>query len=86
MTRSVTLYIDADTYQDIVETAGYEAYNRAVGYLSSWALGADNYPEVAIYGCGDGELYAHYIRSDGTRGYTIGAIWHSEDQRYSFHS
>ena len=86
MTRSVTHFIDADTYWTIVELVGYKPYQQAIGYLSSWSHGSDNYPEVAIYGCSDGELYANYIRSDGSRGYSIGAIWHPEDQRYSFHS
>jgi hypothetical protein len=86
MTRKVTQYIDADTYQNVVEQTGYEAYYKAIGYLSSWSLGSDNYPEVALYACGDGELYAHYIRPDNTVGYVLGAVWHPDERRYSFHS
>ena len=86
MTRTVTHYIDADTYQTIVELVGYKPYQQAVGYLSSWSHGSGNYPEVAIYGCGDSELYAHYIKPDKTVGYVLGAVWHPDTQHYSFHS
>lgn len=86
MTRKVTHYIDADTYQNVVEQTGYEAYYKAIGYLSSWSLGSDNYPEVALYACSDGELYAHYIKPDNTVGYVLGAVFHPDERRYSFHS
>lgn len=86
MTRKVTQYIDADTYQTVIEQTGYAPYYKAIGYLSSWSLGSDLYPEVNIYACGDGELYAHYIKPDNTVGYTIGAVFHPEERRYSFHS
>jgi len=57
---------------------------HAVGYLSTWNM---SYPKLRIYAeHNTANLMANYFKEDGTCGYTIGAIWDSTCQKYSFNS
>ena len=84
--RIVMIIIDPDTEHTLREEVGSKEYDAAIGYLSTWNL---SFPTVQIYCTGSGprsnpELLAIYSYPDGTRGYTIGAVWHGD--HFGFHS
>lgn len=64
-----------------------EVFDKALSYLSHWAL--TSYNHVSIMIARDYEMTAFYQHKNGDtvlRQYVIGGIWHPEDKRYSFHS
>jgi len=56
---------------------------EALGYLSTWNM---TFPICNIYLDGKTDMIAVYRNADNTHGYTIGAIWHTDDNKYTFHS
>lgn len=59
--------------------------DKAVGYLTNWALGHSRYQKCRIVGDDQGCLTAHYSDEKGETTYVIGAILR-ESGEYSFHS
>lgn len=76
---TITIYLQPEVLDAIVEITGRENMYKAIGYLATWG----GYPQVSIYSDGKADLIAVYS-PDGIRGYTIGAIW--DGISYSFHS
>jgi hypothetical protein len=70
------------------------AFERAIGYLTTWGL--SGYPSVWIFPDGSGDMVANYFRTEpelnsygypATRpDYQLGAIYDHEAKSYSFHS
>lgn len=57
----------------------------AIGYLSLW--GFPSFPVVDIHPDGKTDLLAVYTDPENSaRRYVIGAIWRSDENRYTFHS
>lgn len=82
--RTVTLNIDQEKVFDVRERH-HEEFIQAVGYLVGWAF--DLYDTVSIVDDREpGDLAAYYANSENDKRYVIGAIWHPEEGRYSFHS
>ena len=84
--RQVVVHLDATQQTQIREVAGADAFNRAIGYLSTWNM---SFPVVEIYADRElPDLVAHFYRLDTSNqqvhAYTIGAVWH--DDHYGFHS
>ena len=69
-----------------------KAFEDAIGYLASWAIGSDRERSVSIavsYTDRDAEITATYWSGEVLQGqcsYCISAIWHPDEQRFSFHS
>jgi len=90
--RTITLQIDVTDEEKIFEAVPRAEYERAVGYLLSWAK--DAYPYVALCAPGprEGALVALYRKEAGQHrpDYVIGAIWHEDSGattgHYGFHS
>ena len=62
----------------------YEATTQAIGYLSTW--GGPKYSKVYLFAMKD-EITATYFDTNPNRvAYCIGAIWHEDEKRFSFHS
>ena len=82
--RTIEILPDNDVVSIIAEKVGYSNLQAAVGYLSRWNL---NFPIVKIYmDSRDQGMEAAYFNADRTQRYVIGAVWHEDEQRYSFHS
>jgi hypothetical protein len=68
-----------------IEEKSNPVASRALGYLATWAL--SGYDQVSIYPDGnDNDLIAVYTSSTGEHKFVMGAIWHEDEGRYSFHS
>ena len=80
-TRIVTLHLSPGEKTEISERTDWNELQRAIGYLSAWAL---DFPKVNIYRDGETDLVATYFNEKDERVYTIGAVWH--DDHYGFHS
>ena len=76
---TITLFLQPEVLDAIVEITGRENLYKAIGYLATWG----GFQTVSIYSDGKADLIAVYSQ-DGVRGYTIGAIW--DGIRYGFHS
>lgn len=87
MPRTITLHIDGDQHNEIIETTGHAPLNVAIGYLCSWN---ESLPICNIYRSsrpGDPpELLAVYSDEKNTRQYAIGAVWREDQGQFSFHS
>ena len=82
--RTVTLNIDQEKVFDVRERCPKE-FSQALGYLAGWAI--DLYDTVSIVDDREpGDLAAYYTHSENDKRYVIGAVWHPEESRYSFHS
>lgn len=57
---------------------------EAIGYLAIWNY--SGFSQVHIYPDGKQHIVAHYSNLRNERQYTIGAIYHDETGKYSFHS
>jgi len=86
--RIITIHFDTNNL-----TAPMKEYQRAVGRLSTWAIGI--YDKVDIYSDGENDMVAHYsvsseeeadIPYEKRRKYVIGAIFSPSSEEYSFHS
>lgn len=80
--RKITFDDECEKQQDFM-TENSEAFASAFMYLSMWGLGS--YTEVNLIWLRDDEILAQYSMPNGST-YTIGAIWHSDEKRFSFHS
>lgn len=90
MARTVNIHLGDEDYIRIgmnthAGSPGHLKLYEAIGYLSSWNT---NYPTVDIYrdNYGPYDLIAVYSNADGSRGYTIGAVWDVVACKYGFHS
>lgn len=81
--RSVIIHLNAVELSNLRHHVGGENLFAAIGYLSTWNL---TFPLVNIYGDGQTDLVAVYLNADGSRGYTIGAVFGSHCGKYGFHS
>jgi hypothetical protein len=58
---------------------------EAINYLTLWSI--PSFPVVNIYHDGDRDFVAVYTDpANSGRRYVIGAIWRSDESRYTFHS
>lgn len=86
-------FTDSERY-DNFRVGRDDKMQAAIGYLSTWCMNSYNRVSISLqFGreVGDAEFVAFYYREDdkGVRQpgqYTIGAIWHEDGQRFSFHS
>lgn len=81
--RTITLHLSATEKTLMAERVGSQELFKALGYLGTWNM---TFPHVDIYSDGETDLVASYKCADGSRGYTIGAIWNAAESRYGFHS
>jgi hypothetical protein len=79
--RTVEINITPEQYEQALDTVGREAFQNAIGYLTTWSL---NHPRVVIYIEDECDLVAVYKDETNTTQYVIGAVWH--DDHYGFHS
>jgi len=86
MPRTIELQLTSEDMANIAKclpNCDWKPLWVAIGYLSTWSAHA--YPKVQIMRDGDGpDLFAHYLKEDGSIGYLIGAVWHNT--HYGFHS
>ena len=75
-----------ESVSEFVEKHGipHAVFWNAIGYLSCWS--ADSKPRCEIQPNRDGDMVAHYYNENGEHAYTIGAVWHEDEKRYSLHS
>ena len=80
--RQTTINLDAVQMTQIREIVGPEAFNAAIGYLTTWNM---TFPRCSIHIDRDlPDMVAYYFDGTGDCRYVIGAIWH--DDHYGFHS
>lgn len=84
--RTINLLIDSDDMAEVMGAVHAQQLKAALGYLVSW--GIDGYSVVDIRRDGKTDLLAVYynLRTPADRRYVIGAIWRSDENRYTFHS
>lgn len=82
--RKVSIHLEKEFVEKLQQELGREFLN-AIAYLSLWSM---TYDDVEIYRDGKGyDLIAYYRRTGSAgQGYTIGAIWRADENKYSFHS
>ena len=86
-TRTITIHIPQTAAHEAMQQVGVINWERAIGYLSTWAMHNPEYQTCEIHQDFHGEgtdMVAVYKDADGTRRFVIGAVWH--DDHYGFHS
>jgi hypothetical protein len=83
--RTVAIYLDSEQVSKLSEAVGQQALYMALGYLSTWN---QSFPHVDIYRDfhSEADMVAVYKNEDGSRGFTMGAIWNPTLATYTFHS
>lgn len=62
----------------------YAATTQAIGYLSTW--GGAKFSSVHLFAKEDEIIATYYKHNPDIVEYVIGAVWHPEEKRFSFHS
>jgi hypothetical protein len=84
--RTVELAMDGDSIHATIEMTDRQEFYNAIGYLATWGSNAENEITRAVIGVdwSAPDMIAHYYKEDGTRVFTLGAVWH--DDHFGFHS
>jgi hypothetical protein len=91
-TRNITIRKDP-AFDEAAAVVPPDVINRAVGYLSNWAIHSERYCRVDIWMAHSGDITAVYRNAKGEVMYEIGGILHIAEKQgsdglhyYSFHS
>jgi hypothetical protein len=85
--RTIELAMDGDAIQTVIEAGDRHEFHNAIGYLAIWGSNPENAITKVLIGIdwNAPDLVAHYYKEDGTRVFTMGAVYRP-NQGYSFHS
>lgn len=85
--RTVEIHIPQTAVHEATQQVGVQNWERAIGYLSTWAMHNPEYQICEIHQDffgGNTDMVAVYKNAEGVRRFVIGAVWH--DDHYGFHS
>jgi uncharacterized Zn finger protein len=83
--RTIEIHADSKEFSDFMYDNTH-AVQTAIGYLTMWSV--TTYDTVTIsFDAKRQELHAYYQQADNDKKrYVIGAVWHADEKRFSFHS
>lgn len=84
--RAVSFELEFNQLHSVVDS---DALLRALGYFLVWGLDSPNYAHLTVTSDprDPGGLLAVYRpHPNHSPKFTLGAVWHPEERRYSFHS
>lgn len=85
MARTITIrYNDEDAFNEVTQNTKKEV-EKVVGYLSLWAIHANNKQTVKMFFANNGDVSASYYDNDGKLTYELYGM-RGDDGSYSTHS
>lgn len=83
--RTTEILLEKEDVDQIESVVGVGPMMSAIQYLSTYAITADRFQNVKIYRDGKTDFLGVY--EDEEAGvFVIGAVWRSEEKRYTFHT